>query len=104
MVACRREKARHPYQQPEAEADHFVRLFTGPGDLVLDPFCGSGTTARVCKRLGRRCLTSDTDPAAVADARTRVGQTRAGDPLVRPRFVLAPMLLEADDPVPFAPA
>lgn len=98
-VAARREKGKHAFQQPEAEAEHFVHLLAGPGDLVLDPFCGSGTTATVCKRLGRHCLTSDTDPAAVADARTRVERAEAGDPLVRPRFVLAPMPREADDPV-----
>ena len=104
VVTARREKRRHVFQQPEAEADHFVRLLTESGELVLDPFCGSGTTAKVCKRLGRRCLTSDIDPAAVADARTRVRQTQAGDPLVRPRFVLGPMPLEADDPISLASA
>lgn len=101
-VAGRREKRSHPFQQPEAEAEHFVRLLTAPGDLVLDPFCGSGTTARVCKRLARHCLTADIDATAVADARTRLQQTVAGDPPVPPRFVVAPMPLEEDDPVALA--
>jgi DNA methylase len=43
-----------------------------PGDLVVDPFLGSGTTA-ACKQLGRRFTGCDIDPAAVATARERVG-------------------------------
>lgn len=52
---------------------------TMPG-IVLDPFCGSGTTLLVAKRLGRRFVGFDIDPRSVTEARTRVGVTvdRAG--------------------------
>jgi len=41
---------------PEALPEFFVKLFTLPGDLVLDPFCGSGTTGVVCRRLNRHFI------------------------------------------------
>jgi DNA modification methylase len=41
---------------PEALPEWFIKLFTQEGDLVLDPFLGSGTTSRVAKRLGRHSI------------------------------------------------
>ena len=49
-----------------------ILLSTDPGDLVLDPTCGSGTTAYVAERWGRRWITIDTSRVALALARTRV--------------------------------
>ncbi len=46
--------------------------FTDPGDLVLDPTCGSGTTAFVAEQLGRRWITTDTSRVALALARSRL--------------------------------
>ncbi len=46
-------------------------MTTDPGDLVLDPTCGSGTTAYVAEQLGRRWITLDTSRVALALARTR---------------------------------
>ena len=48
--------AGHSASFPEWLPEFFVRLFTDPGDLVVDPFSGSGTTARVAVRLGRRAI------------------------------------------------
>jgi len=50
----------------------FIRLFTQPGDVVLDPFVGSGSTAVACVRLGRYYLGIDVDPGFVELARRRV--------------------------------
>ena len=47
-------------------------MTTDPGDLVLDPTCGSGTTAYVAEQWGRRWITIDTSRVALALARTRV--------------------------------
>jgi len=47
-------------------------MTTDPGDLVLDPTCGSGTTAYVAEQLGRRWITIDTSRVALALARTRL--------------------------------
>ena len=49
-----------------------LQLTTDPGDLVLDPTCGSGTTAYVAEQWGRRWITVDTSRVALALARTRV--------------------------------
>jgi len=49
-----------------------VLLTTDPGDLVLDPTCGSGTTAYVAEQWGRRWITCDTSRVALALARTRI--------------------------------
>ena len=47
-------------------------LATDPGDLVLDPTCGSGTTAAVAEQWGRRWITTDTSRVALALARQRL--------------------------------
>ncbi len=51
-------------------------LTTDPGDLVLDPTCGSGTTAYVAEQWGRRWITVDTSRVAIALARTRLMAAR----------------------------
>jgi DNA modification methylase len=55
----RERRAGHPNQLPEAYLTRLIKAYTNPGDLVLDPFAGSGTTAVVCQKLGRRCITID---------------------------------------------
>ena len=49
-----------------------ILMATDPGDLVLDPTCGSGTTAYVAEQWGRRWITIDTSRVALALARSRV--------------------------------
>lgn len=49
-----------------------IMMATDPGDLVLDPTCGSGTTATVAEQWGRRWITIDTSRVALALARTRI--------------------------------
>ena len=49
-----------------------ILLTTDPGDLVLDPTCGSGTTATVAEQWGRRWITIDTSRVALALARARI--------------------------------
>ena len=52
----------HPARMPDALAEFFIKLATDKGDVVLDPFLGSGTTARAAKRLGRRWLGFELHP------------------------------------------
>jgi site-specific DNA-methyltransferase (adenine-specific) len=47
------ENTDHPTQKPEKLLAKIILASTNPGDLVLDPFAGSGTTAVVAKKLGR---------------------------------------------------
>jgi ParB/RepB/Spo0J family partition protein len=60
------------WQQSEAEAAYWIGELTKPDELVVDPFIGSGTTAVVCKGLGRRFAGCDIDPKAVDTARERL--------------------------------
>ena len=53
-----------------------ILMATDPGDLVLDPTCGSGTTAYVAEQWGRRWITVDTSRVALALARTRLMSAR----------------------------
>ena len=53
-----------------------ILMATDPGDLVLDPTCGSGTTAAVAEQWGRRWITIDTSRVALALARTRLMSAR----------------------------
>ena len=55
----------HPARMPEALAAFFIRLATKRGDVVLDPFLGSGTTARVARALGRKFLGFEIHPEYV---------------------------------------
>ncbi|NOZ22479.1 MAG: ParB N-terminal domain-containing protein [Planctomycetes bacterium] len=66
------EKNLHEWQQAEEEAAHFIRIFSNPGDTVVDPFVGSGTTGAAAVRLGRRFIGCDIDPAAVKIAIKRI--------------------------------
>jgi len=56
------EKTPHPTQKPEELVRKFVFAGSHPGDVVLDPFSGSGTTAVVAAQLGRQFLSCDLDP------------------------------------------
>ncbi len=67
-----KERLGYPTQKPLALLDRIVKASTNPGDLVLDPFCGSGTTLVAAMRLGRRWIGIDQSPEAVAIARDRL--------------------------------
>jgi len=70
-------KKAHPTQKPEALLHRVLLASTRPGDLVLDPFCGTGTTGAVAKRLGRRFVGIERDPAYAALARERIAGIEA---------------------------
>lgn len=59
----KREKSegKHPTQKPEYLLERIILASTQEGDEILDPFVGSGTTAVVAKRLGRRCVGIDSE-------------------------------------------
>jgi site-specific DNA-methyltransferase (adenine-specific) len=66
----------HTTQKPLALMEALIRDFTDPGELVLDPFAGSGTTGVACKRLGRRFLGFERDAKYHAIAERRIANTR----------------------------
>jgi site-specific DNA-methyltransferase (adenine-specific) len=66
------EKTAHPTQKPEELLRRIVGASSNEGELVIDPFCGSGTTLVVAERMGRRWVGVDADPRYVGIARTRL--------------------------------
>jgi modification methylase len=62
----------HPTQKPEALLYRLLLATTNPGDVVLDPFFGTGTTGAVAKRLGRRFIGIEREPAYVDVAKERI--------------------------------
>jgi modification methylase len=69
----------HPTQKPEALLHRTILAATKPGDLVLDPFFGTGTTGVVARRLGRHYLGIERDKAYAAAARERIAATEPQD-------------------------
>jgi modification methylase len=62
----------HPTQKPESLVSRVILSTSRPGDLVLDPFLGSGTTAAVSKKFSRRFIGIERDPGYAELARKRV--------------------------------
>jgi modification methylase len=65
----------HPTQKPEALLYRILLSCTKPGDVVLDPFFGTGTTGAVARRLGRRWIGIERDPGYVKVALERIEST-----------------------------
>lgn len=72
-------RALHPTQKPEALLERILVAASHPGDLVLDPFMGSGTTAVVARRLGRHYIGFEQNPTYLEAARERLRQQAGGD-------------------------
>ncbi len=93
----------HSTQKPEELLKRIIVASSNPGDVVLDPFVGSGTTAAVAKQLHRRWIGIEREPRYVAAARERVEQTQPllpNDPLIagatreKPKRVPFKLLIE----------
>src|SRR4249920_325001 len=65
-------KKLHPTQKPEALLARVILSSSRPDDVVLDPFCGTGTTGAVAKRLGRRFIGIERDPLYRGAAERRI--------------------------------
>ena len=59
------ERLGYPTQKPEALLERIIKASSNEGDVILDPFCGSGTTVAVAQRLGRRWIAIDESRVAV---------------------------------------
>ncbi|MDX7951062.1 site-specific DNA-methyltransferase [Lichenihabitans sp. Uapishka_5] len=88
----------HPTQKPEALLARVILSATHPGDVVLDPFFGTGTTGAVAKRLGRDFVGLERDPGYAAAAQARID---AVEPL--PAEAISPTPAKRSEPrIPFA--
>lgn len=80
-----KQKTDYPTQKPEALLQVVTALYTNPGDVVLDCFIGSGTTAAVAQKLGRRWIAADINKGAIQTTLKRLqavitDQTAAAKP------------------------
>jgi DNA modification methylase len=65
-----------PKTQPLTAMTPLIQAFSKPGEIVLDPFVGSGTTAVAAKHLGRRYIGIDIEPVYAQQAQERVRRER----------------------------
>lgn len=70
---------KHPTQKPEEVLKRIILSSTKKGDLILDPFIGSGTTAVVAKKLGRRCIGIDNNEEYLKCAAKRINAIQSVD-------------------------
>ncbi|MGI9481398.1 MAG: site-specific DNA-methyltransferase [Hyphomicrobiales bacterium] len=69
----------HPTQKPEALLHRIILSASNPGDVVLDPFFGSGTTGAVAKMLGRKWIGIERDASYIKAAQARIDATEQTD-------------------------
>ncbi len=72
-----RERTGYPSQKPEALLERLVTALSSPGEIVLDPYAGSGTTLAVASRLGRVFVGIDESPVAIDTATERLREVAA---------------------------
>ncbi len=66
----------HATPKPDALLERIITTTSNPGDLILDPFCGSGPTPWIAQATGRQCVANDLDPQWCEYARERLRQPR----------------------------
>jgi len=72
FIHARPHKVIHPTEKPISLMKELVRLFTNPGDVILDPFMGSGSTGVAALELGRKFIGIERNPDYFATARQRI--------------------------------
>ncbi len=87
----------HPTQKPEALLSRILLAATNPGDVVLDPFFGTGTTGAVARRLGRSFIGIEQDASHADSARRRIAAVAPFDP----RSVAAAPARRTEPRIPF---
>jgi DNA modification methylase len=72
LAPVAKERTGYPTQKPEALLTRLIEACSHEGDVVLDPYTGSGTTIAVAAKLGRRAVGIDASPTAIGVARSRL--------------------------------
>jgi DNA modification methylase len=83
-----KERTGYPSQKPEALLERIILALSAPGDIVLDPYAGSGTTLAVAARTGRRFIGIDASDMAIETIRARISDAGAPASEPRPRFAV----------------
>ncbi|OGA49123.1 MAG: hypothetical protein A3F74_05890 [Betaproteobacteria bacterium RIFCSPLOWO2_12_FULL_62_58] len=94
----------YPTQKPEELIQRVVSLLSNHGDLVLDSFIGSGTTAAVAQKLGRRWIGCDINKGAIQTTTKRLQAVIAEQVVAAEAATRQPGLIADDNPKPILPA
>ncbi len=89
----------HGCQMPEQLLGRIIKACSNEGDLILDPFSGSGTTVVVAKKLNRRYLGIELSKQYVTETKARLARTSPGDPLDGTKDPLTSVATTADGTV-----
>ena len=78
MHYCNKNRKKHPTQKPEGLYERMILASSKEGDLVVDPFVGSGTCLRVCQQLNRRSIGVDINPEYIQMTKERLNEPFSG--------------------------
>lgn len=87
---CQENRQNHPTQKPEGLIERMVLASSNEGDIVLDPFSGSGTTLRVCQQLNRKAIGFELNPDYVLMTEERLKTPFTGFDSIDPRMERVP--------------
>lgn len=78
MHYCNKNRKKHPTQKPEGLYERMILASSNVGDIVLDPFVGSGTALRVCQQTGRNGIGIDINPEYIEMVKDRLAEKFVG--------------------------
>ena len=87
---CQENRQNHPTQKPEGLIERMVLASSDEGEMVVDPFAGSGTTLRVCQQLKRNCLGFELNADYVELTKKRLSEPFNGFDSTDPRMERVP--------------
>ncbi|MDB5337393.1 MAG: restriction endonuclease [Planctomycetaceae bacterium] len=87
---CQDSRTTHPTQKPEGLMERMVLASSHAGELIVDPFAGSGTTVRVCQQLDRNCIGIELSSEYLEIIKSRLQQPFAGFDSIDPRMKRIP--------------
>ena len=87
---CQKNRQPHPTQKPEALIERMVLASSNVNDTILDPFCGSGTTLRVCQQLNRNAIGIELNSEYVERIRKRLSEKFEGFDSIDERMLRVP--------------
>ncbi len=87
----------HPTQKPEALLQRILMACSKPGDVILDPFFGTGTTGAVAKKLGRHFIGLERDAGYAAAAHDRIAEVQ----ITKNNDIIQPICKKTEPRVPF---
>jgi len=91
---CSEKREEHPTQKPEGVMDRIIQASSNRGDVVLEPFVGSGTTCKVARILGRHWIGIDINPDYITMSQRRMDSSTASLDSMDPRVNRIPLDLK----------